>query len=100
MKMELALVLAEAAGRRLGAIRQLRWEDVDFEASEVMWWADSDKKGLMWIVPLPGELLAELAGFRRTLGAIAGWVFWAPPGLVDTGFTLLTRGVAARTARG
>ena len=75
MKMELALVLAEAAGRRLGAIRQLRWEDVDFEASEVTWRADSDKKGVMWIVPLPADLLAELAAFRRTLGAIAGWVF-------------------------
>ena len=75
VKMELALVLAEAAGRRLGAIRQLRWEDVDFEASEVTWRADSDKKGVMWIVPLPADLLAELAGFRRALGAIAGWVF-------------------------
>lgn len=32
---ELALVLAEAAGRCLSAIRQLRWEDIDFEASEL-----------------------------------------------------------------
>ena len=29
-RMELALVLAEATGRRLGSIRQLRWEDIDF----------------------------------------------------------------------
>ncbi len=34
-KMELALVLAEATGRRLGSIRQLKWEDIDWPASTI-----------------------------------------------------------------
>ena len=32
-RMGLALVLAEATGSRLGSIRQLRWEDIDFSIS-------------------------------------------------------------------
>lgn len=75
VKMELALVLAEATGRRLGAIRQLRWEDIDFAASEITWRADADKKGVVWIVPIPASLHAELTEFRRSLGAITGWLF-------------------------
>lgn len=75
VKVELALVLAEATGRRLGAIRQLRWEDVDFAHAEITWRADSDTKGVMWVVPLPDVLLEELREFQRRLGTIGGWVF-------------------------
>lgn len=53
LKLELALVLAEATGRRLGSIRQLRWEDVDFNASTIRWRAEADKKGREWVVPVP-----------------------------------------------
>jgi integrase len=52
-KMELALVLAEATGRRVGSIRQLRWEDIDFERSMIRWRAEADKKGREWVVPRP-----------------------------------------------
>ncbi len=45
IKMELALVLAEATGRRLGSIRQLRWEDIDLDHAQICWRADADKKG-------------------------------------------------------
>lgn len=37
LKLELALVLAEATGRRLGAIRQLRWDDIDLSAKTIRW---------------------------------------------------------------
>ncbi len=52
-KMELALVLAEATGRRLGSIRHLRWEDVDFERGTIRWRAEHDKKAREWVVPVP-----------------------------------------------
>jgi integrase len=42
--MELALVLAEATGRRLGSIRQLRWEDIDWTGGAIIWRAEADKK--------------------------------------------------------
>lgn len=74
-KMELAFVLAEGTGRRLGSIRQLRWEDVDFERRTIRWRAEHDKKGKEWVVPVPPTLIKELEKFRRRLGAITGWVF-------------------------
>lgn len=75
VKIELALVLAEATGRRLGAIRQLRWEHVNFDAAEITWVADSDKKGVEWVTPVPARLLGELREFRSLLGAIGGLMF-------------------------
>lgn len=76
-RMELALVLAEATGRRLGSIRQLRWEDVDFPRATIRWRAEADKKGREWVIPVPASLLEELKQFRRKLGAVAGWLFAA-----------------------
>lgn len=75
VKMEIALVLAEATGRRLGSIRQLRWEDIDFERRTIRWRAEFDKKGKEWIVPAPPSLIDEMRQFRRRLGAISGWIF-------------------------
>ncbi len=72
---ELALVLLEATGRRAGAIRQLRWEDINFTTAEITWRAATDKKGQEWVIPIPESLLGELRAFRRKLGAVAGWVF-------------------------
>jgi integrase len=77
LKMELALVLAEATGRRLGSIRQLRWEDVNFQRSVIRWRAEADKKGQEWVVPMPPDLAEELRSFRRRLGAVGGLVFGA-----------------------
>lgn len=75
VKMELALVLAEATGRRLGSIRQLRWEDVDFERCTIRWRAEFDKRGKEWVVPMSDALADELREFRRRLGAITAWIF-------------------------
>ena len=75
VKMELALVLAEATGRRLGSIRQLRWEDVDFERGTIRWRAEFDKKGKEWVVPMPASFAEKLKQFRKRLGAISGWIF-------------------------
>jgi len=77
VKIELALVLAEATGRRLGSIRQLHWEDVDFTKGTIRWRAEADKKRRESVVPLPSQLLDELRAFRRVLSAVAGPVFAA-----------------------
>jgi integrase len=74
-KVELALVLAEATGRRLGAIAALRWEDFDFERSRIIWRAESDKKGVRWEVPMPPTLADELRQFQEKLGSVAGLLF-------------------------
>jgi integrase len=77
LKIELALVLAEAAGRRLGAIRHLRWEDIDFERRTIRWRQEHDKKRKEYIVPVPDALVGELRAFQCLLGTTAGWVFAA-----------------------
>lgn len=76
-RIELALVLAEATGRRLGSIRQLRWEDIDFQRPTIRWRAEADKKRREWVIPVPASLLEELKQFRRKLGAVGGWLFAA-----------------------
>lgn len=75
LRMELALRLAEATGRRLGSIRQLCWEDVDAEAATIRWRAEHDKKGREAVIPYPATLFADLRRLQGSLGAIGGWVF-------------------------
>lgn len=75
VKMELALVLAEATGRRLGSIRALLWEDINFARQRITWRAEADKKGVEWVVPLTPALAEELRQFQRKLGSIGGSLF-------------------------
>ena len=75
-RIELALVLAEATGARLGAIRGLRWSDITSDPPSIRWRAEFDKKGRERFVPLPEELASELRGFQVRLGVVGdGWLF-------------------------
>jgi integrase len=42
-----ALVLANETGHRIGAVRRLRWSDIDFENVLITWRAESEKSG--WV---------------------------------------------------
>jgi integrase len=77
IRMELALVLAEATGARIGAIRGLRWGDVDTgDAPQIRWRAEFDKRGRERVVPIPSALAEEVHRFRVWLKAVAdGWLF-------------------------
>jgi integrase len=77
VKMELALVLAEATGRRLSAIRHLRWEDIDFARQDVRRLTAYDKKRKEWIIPLPRVTIEQLRIARAKLGGLSGWIFAA-----------------------
>jgi integrase len=72
VKLELALVLAESTGRRLGSIRQLHWTDIDFTAGTIRWSAAADKKGREAVIAVPTTLLNELRSFRTSLGGAFG----------------------------
>jgi integrase len=78
LRMEMALFIAEATGRRLGSIRQLRWEDFKYDRGLVCWRAEADKKGYSWQVPMPQLFLDTMRDYQRRLGAIAGPLFAAP----------------------
>jgi integrase len=76
LKLEIALVLAQATGRRLGSIRQLAWNDIDFTANWIRWRAEADKKGREWKIPMHESLRDELKHFRvRMGGAFEGLLF-------------------------
>jgi integrase len=72
LKLELALTLAEATGRRLGSIRQLRWDDINLTQSNIRWRSETDKKGKEWVIPIPEALREELRSFRARMGGAFG----------------------------
>ena len=61
-RFQVALVLAHETGHRIGAIRQLRWSDIDFEEKVVLWRAEHEKSGYEHRTPVTAE---ALAAFRR-----------------------------------
>jgi integrase len=79
---ELALVLAHETGHRIGAIRQLRWSDVDLNEKRILWRAENDKIGMEHSPPLSGEAVRVLEQSRRKRESIGdGWLF---PSLEDS----------------
>jgi integrase len=76
VRMELALVLAEATGARIGAIRGLRWPDINFDTRAIRWQAQFDKRGRERVVPMPEPLAEQLRGFKVRLGVVGDdWLF-------------------------
>ncbi len=59
-RFRVALVLAHETGHRIGAIRKLRWSDVDFDGRAVRWRAEHDKTGHEHTTPVTVEALSVL----------------------------------------
>lgn len=53
---ELAVVIAHETGHRIGAIRQLRWSDVDFPGEVVRWRGEHDKISTEHRTPISAEV--------------------------------------------
>ena len=64
-RFHVALVLAHETGHRIGAIRNLRWSDVDFDGETVRWRAQHEKTGYEHTTPLTPEALEALEDARR-----------------------------------
>ncbi|MDE0258325.1 MAG: tyrosine-type recombinase/integrase, partial [Gammaproteobacteria bacterium] len=64
-RFRVALVLAHETGHRIGAIRHLRWLDIDFEGWTIRWRAEHDKSGHEHVTPATGEALEVLEETRR-----------------------------------
>ena len=65
-RFHVALVLAHETGHRIGAIRQLRWHDIDFEGATIVWRAEHDKSGHEHVTPVTAEALSALKEARRS----------------------------------
>ena len=64
-RFHVALVLAHETGHRIGAIRQLRWSDIDLEGGVARWRAEHEKTGYEHRTPVTTEALAVLEEARE-----------------------------------
>jgi len=64
-RFHVALVLAHETGHRIGAIRKLRWSDVDLKSETIRWRAEHDKKGYEHVTPVSAEARAVLEFARE-----------------------------------
>jgi integrase len=70
------VMLARYTGHRSGAIRQLRWSDIDLNEGTIRWRAEVDKIGYEHRNPMHAELIAFLKRERSRTSAIGdAWVF-------------------------
>ena len=78
-RFRVALILAHETGHRIGAIRHLRWADVDLNEKRVRWRAESDKIQFDHVTPLspPAVAALELAQHHRPAIGDA-WVLPSP----------------------
>ncbi len=76
---DLMFVLCHQTGHRVGAVRQLRWSDINASAGSVRWRAEWDKRRNEHETPLTETALTALSsahGLRRQVGD--AWVFPCP----------------------
>ena len=64
-RFHVALVLAHETGHRIGAIRKLRWTDIELDAGMIRWRAEYEKTGYEHTTPVTAEALAALADARE-----------------------------------
>ena len=66
-RFRVALVLAHETGHRIGAIRQLRWSDIDIDIEHrTIWWrGEHEKTGYEHRTPVTAEALGALEEARR-----------------------------------
>ncbi len=64
-RFRVALVLAHETGHRIGAVRKLRWDDIDLEGETIRWRSEHEKTGYEHTTPVTAEAIAALEEARR-----------------------------------
>ena len=64
-RFKVALVLAHETGHRIGAIRQLRWSDIDLENGLIRWRAKTEKTGYEHTTPMSADARVALELLAR-----------------------------------
>jgi integrase len=76
LRFELALVIAEATGARIGSIRGMRRSDLDLKHHTMRYDPEFHKRRREVIVPITRELADELRGLLARLGVVGdAWLF-------------------------
>ena len=63
-RFHVALVLAHETGHRIGAIRKLRWSDIDLASETIRWRSENEKTGYEHRTPVTAEAIAALEPAR------------------------------------
>ena len=79
-RFRVALVIAHETGHRIGAIRQLRWSDIDMERRTIRWRAEHEKTGHEHRTPVTAEALDALEEARRQNPGIGDAPVFPAPG--------------------
>ena len=79
-RFRVALVLAHETGHRIGAIRHLRWSDIDIEGRIIRWRREHEKTGYEHHTPVTTEALAVLEEARRRNPGIGNTPLLPAPG--------------------
>jgi integrase len=77
----LTLIVVHETGHRIGAVRLLRWADIDLERQLVRWRGENDKIGYEHETWLTVAAVEALQNARRSQAVISEWVFPAPSDL-------------------
>lgn len=64
-RFKVALILAHETGHRIGAIRRLRWSDLDLENDLICWRAENEKTGFEHYTPTTGAARDALEFARK-----------------------------------
>ncbi|MDE0073959.1 MAG: site-specific integrase [Gammaproteobacteria bacterium] len=64
-RFHVALVVAHETGHRIGAIRKLRWSDIDVGGRTIRWRAEHEKTGYEHTTPLTDEAIAVIEEARE-----------------------------------
>jgi integrase len=68
--LKLLITLAHTTGRRIASILGLRWDDIDFDKSQIRWRAENDKIRKTWLTPIPDQAAGPLLEYRMARKAI------------------------------
>ena len=83
-RFRVALVLAHETGHRIGAIRQLRWSDIDLEGGVVRWRAEHEKSGYEHRTPVTIEAIVVLEEARKRNPGVGDALVLPAPGNPST----------------
>ena len=64
-RFQVAFALAYETGHRIGAIRKLRWSDVDFGEDFIRWRAEAEKTGYGHVTPMTEDAKVAFENARR-----------------------------------
>ena len=64
-RFHVTLVLAHETGHRIGAVRKLRWSDIDLDGETIRWRSEHEKTGYEHSTPATPQAIAALREARR-----------------------------------